>query len=129
MRWIELETVLKIHNRVIDSTGGSYGLRDKNALESALLSPLATFDGQELYPEIFKKVAILLYKIANNHAFVDGNKRTAFVVALTVFAVNGYEFKFTQKEVVNFMLSVARGDTSYRQICQWFKDHAISNKK
>ena len=129
MKWIELETVLEIHNRVIESTGGSYGLRDKNALESALFSPLATFDGQELYPEIFEKVAVLLFKIANNHPFLDGNKRTAFVAALTIFSVNGYEFKFTQGEVVSCMLSVARGNSSYQQICQWLKDHTISNNE
>jgi len=127
MKWIALEAVLEIHNSVIESTGGSYGLRDENALESALFSPLATFDGRELYPGIFEKVAVLLYKIANNHPFLDGNKRTAFVVALTIFAVNGYEFKFTQDEVVSFMLSVARGDSDPRQICQWLKDHVLSD--
>ena len=129
MKWIELETVLEIHNSVIKSTGGSYGLRDENALESALFSPLATFDDQELYPEIFEKVAVLLFGIANNHPFLDGNKRTAFVVALTIFAANGYEFEFTQEEVVSFMLNVAKGSLSYRQICEWFTDHAISNNE
>ena len=49
MKWIELETVLNIHNLIIESTGGSYGLRDKNILESALHSPLATFYGKDLY--------------------------------------------------------------------------------
>ncbi|HAA34473.1 MAG TPA: type II toxin-antitoxin system death-on-curing family toxin, partial [Firmicutes bacterium] len=88
-----------------------------------------TFDGRELYPGIVEKVAVLLFKIANNHPFLDGNKRTAFVVALTIFAVNGYEFKFTQEEVVTFMLSVARGDSSYRQICQWLKEHVISSNE
>ena len=78
MKWIELEAVLEIHNRIIKYTGGSYGLRDENALESALFSPLATFDGQKLYPGIFEKVAVLLFKIANNHPLLDGNKRTAF---------------------------------------------------
>ena len=71
MKWIELETVLEIHNRIINYTGGSYGLRDKNALESALFLPLATFDGRELYPGIVEKVAVLLFKIANNHPFME----------------------------------------------------------
>jgi len=122
---MELETLLEIHDRIIESTGGSYGLRDKNALQSALLSPLATFDGQELYPEAYQKVAVLLFKLVNNHPFVDGNKRTAFVVALTILAANGYEFRFTQEEVVSFMLSVATGKSNDHQICQWLKDHTI----
>ncbi|MEW5786027.1 MAG: Fic family protein [Bacillota bacterium] len=80
MKWITIETVLEIHDQVIKSTGGSYGLRDKNALESALNSPLATFEGKELYPGFLKKVAVLLYKTVNNHSFVDGNKRTLLLL-------------------------------------------------
>jgi len=101
----------------------SYGVRDKNALESALYAPLATFDKQELYPEFIKKVAVLLFGIANNHPFIDGNKRTAFVVALTVLAANGYALKFTQEEVVTFMLNVASGNLNNQEIWQWLKDH------
>ncbi len=123
MKWVELETVIKIHNRVIESTGGSYGLRDKKFLESALHSPLATFDGQDLYPDIVRKVAILLLKITNNHPFVDGNKRTAFVTALTILASNGYEFNCSQEEIVRFMLEVAKSKISDEQIYQWLMTH------
>lgn len=123
MKWIELETVLNIHNLIIESTGGSYGLRDKNILESALHSPLATFDGKDLYPNIVKKVAILLLKITINHPFVDGNKRTAFVTALTILASNGYEFNCRQEEIVRFMMEVAKSKSSYEQICQWLMNY------
>ncbi len=123
MKWIDLDTVLEIHCRVIESTGGSNGVRDKNALDSAIYSPLATFDKQELYPDIIEKVAVLLYNIASNHPFIDGNKRTAFVIALTVLATNGYALKFTQAEVVSFMLNVASGGSNYQQITNWFKAH------
>ncbi len=77
MKWIELESVLEIYNSVIESTGGSYGVRDKNALESALFSPLATFDGQELYPEIFKKVAV--WNLCCNK--FDSNSENVIVVS------------------------------------------------
>ena len=66
--------------------------------------------------------------MASNHPFVDGNKRTAFVVALTVFAVNGYTLKFTQEEVVTFMFNVAGGNSNYPEIQQWFKDHVKNDR-
>ncbi|QGT98797.1 Death on curing protein, Doc toxin [Candidatus Syntrophocurvum alkaliphilum] len=123
IKWIDLDTVLEIHQKVIKSTGGSNGVRDLNALDSAIYSPLATFDKQELYPDIIEKVAVLLYYIVNNHPFIDGNKRTAFVVALTVFVANGYSLKFTQAEVIKFMLNVASGGSNYQQITKWFTEH------
>ncbi len=97
MKWVDYDTVLEIYDLVIKSTGGTYGIRDKSILESALFTPLATFDGRELYPGVLNKVAVLLYKIANNHPFVDGNKRVAFVTAVTVLASNGFELNSSQE--------------------------------
>ena len=84
---------------------------------------MATFDGQEVYPGILRKVAFLLFKIVNNHPFIDGNKRVAFITALTILASNGYEFNCRQDEVIKIMLKVAKGKLNYEQICQWFKAH------
>jgi len=119
VNWLSLKTLLKIHGNIIEATGGNIGLRDKGLLESALFSPLATFGGEDLYIDIYQKVAVMLYAITNNHPFVDGNKRTA----LTTLEVNGYKFKATQSEVVEFMLGVATGKTKsskslYKKHCQ-----------
>jgi|GEM_PF-316572 len=110
MKWIEVETVLEIHDMIINATGGSEGIQSLGALESALYTPSATSGGQELYPGIIHKVAVLLYGITNNHPFIDGNKRTAFVTALTVLATNSYDIDCTQEEVVAFMVEVAQGN-------------------
>ena len=127
MKWIELETVLEIYSRVIKSTGGTYGIRDKGILESALFAPLATFNGQNLYPGILKKVAVLLITITNNHPFVDGNKRAAFVTALTILASNGYEFNCSQEEIVEVILEIAQGNLDYEQVYQWLKANTMKN--
>jgi len=123
MKWITTESIIEIHKIVIDSTGGSQGIRSLGALESALFSPLATFDGIDLYPEMVGKAAMLLYSISSNHPFVDGNKRTAFVITATVLEVNGYKTQFAQEEVVLFMLQVAQGKADQKHIKLWLEEH------
>lgn len=77
---IELRDVLNIHNILIDKFGGSKGVRDQGSLESAINRPFATFDNQDLYPTPWDKAAAILESILINHPFVDGNKRTAYVL-------------------------------------------------
>ncbi len=110
---------------VTASTGGSQRVRSLGALESALNSPLATFDGTDLYPDIVEKVAMLLNSITNNHPFIDGNKRTAFVVTATILEDNGYKTQFTQEEVVSFMLQIAQGKVNQTEIKQWLDEHIL----
>jgi len=64
-----------LHDRIIISSGGSHGIRDVSALESALAQPRATFDGVDLYPDLIAKAAALGFLLVANHPFVDGNKR------------------------------------------------------
>lgn len=70
MKWITAESVIEIHKIIIDSTGGSQGVRSPGALDSALSSPLATFDSADLYPTIVDKASMLLNSITNNHPFI-----------------------------------------------------------
>jgi len=125
MKWVSAESVIEIHKMVTASTGGSQGVRSLGALESALNSPLATFDGADLYPDIVEKVAMLLNSITNNHPFIDGNKRTAFVVTATILEDNGYKTQFTQEEVVSFMLQIAQGNVNQTEIKQWLDEHIL----
>jgi death on curing protein len=125
MKWVTTESVIEIHKIVIASTGGSPGIRSLGALESSLFSPLATFDGKDLYPGLLDKAAMLLYSISSNHPFVDGNKRTAFVISVTVLEDNGFKTLFTQDEVVLFMLKVAQDNADQTQIKEWLEKHMI----
>ena len=83
--------VLMLHTQLIESTGGSDGIRDEGLLDSALESPFQSFSGEELYPSIQAKAARLCYGLVKNHAMVDGNKRIGVHVMLVFLAVNGYE--------------------------------------
>jgi len=77
MRYLTVEEVLKLHARLIEQSGGSEGLRDPDALASAVEQPRMTFGGEDLYPTLAEKAADLGFALAKNHSFVDGNKRTA----------------------------------------------------
>ena len=109
MKYLSPEQVLFIHSRLIDTTGGSHGVRDIGLLQSAVSRPKATFGGKDLYPDIFRKAAALMESLARNHPFVDGNKRTAITSAAVFLGMNGYRLDTTQKELERFTLSVAVG--------------------
>lgn len=88
--WIETDFVEKIHDLIVEQIGGSLGIRDHNMLESALSKPQNQFFYSE-NPDIFDIAAAYAHGISRNHAFIDGNKRTAFVVAGIFLEKNGFE--------------------------------------
>jgi death-on-curing protein len=75
MRYLSIIEVLEIHDQLISTSGGSRGIRDIKALESAVSQPHLTFDKKELYPDIVAKASALCFALVMNHPFVDGNKR------------------------------------------------------
>jgi death on curing protein len=92
-----LSEVLRLHEDVIASFGGSLGIRDEGLLESALAQPQATFGGEFLHATIYEQAAAYLYHLAMNHPFIDGNKRTAFAVMDTFLRLNGYQLSLTNE--------------------------------
>ena len=72
--YLTLNAVIELHDYHIQQSGGSSGIRDKGALESAIAQPRATFDGEDLYPTIVEKAVALGFSLIQNHAFVDGNE-------------------------------------------------------
>ena len=100
------------------------GVRDIALLESAVNAPFQTFGGQDLFPSIYEKAARLLYGIANNHAFVDGNKRTA-VHAMEVFLImNRISLDYTIDEMEDMVIGIADNTLTYEDAVQWITEHA-----
>ncbi len=91
MRYLTLNEVLELHLRLMKQSGGPIGVRDLNALESALAQPRMTFVGKDLYPIIVEKAAALGFSFIKNHPFIDGNKRTGHAVMETFLVLNDYE--------------------------------------
>lgn len=122
--YISLDVVIVIHDDMVERYGGSFGIRDINLIQSALSRPQVSFGGQDLYPSIFDKAAALFHSLLFNHAFVDANKRTAMVATARFLAINGYDFKLTDKEFVAFPLQVEREHTKLEEIASWLKKHS-----
>lgn len=115
--------ILMLHSQLIQSYGGSDGIRDESLLESALESPFQSFGGEELYPSIQAKAARLCYGLVKNHAMTDGNKRIGAHAMLVFLAINGYDLEYSQKELVDLILGVAEGEKDYADILHWLIEH------
>lgn len=87
---LDAEAVLAIHAEVLAAHGGTAGLRDRGLLESAVAAPQASFGGTPLISDPIEIAAAYLFYLCRNHAFVDGNKRTALAAALVFLKVNGW---------------------------------------
>lgn len=90
LRFLITSEVIEIHDKEMITAGGLSGIRDINALEAAVTAPQASFSGQYLM-DIFEMAATYIHSIAQNHPFLDGNKRTALASSLTFLFINGYE--------------------------------------
>ena len=117
------EQVLMIHKHLIESTGGSEGIRDEGLLDSALSNPFQSFNEEELYPSIQAKAAQLCFGLVRNHPMLDGNKRLGAHVMLVFLALNGYELSYTQQELSDTILALASGEIDIKSILQWIIEH------
>jgi len=122
--YLILEQILFIHDQLIEETGGTFGLRDLGALHAAAERPKASFGGKEAYPDLLAKTAALLESLCNNHPFLDGNKRTAYVAVGLFLELNGFELAASRRTAEPFMLGVAQGRMGLQQSRAWLKKHA-----
>jgi death on curing protein len=122
-RWIGQKVVYAVHDRQLAEHGGLDGIRDQGAVESALARPQnrAMYDN----PDAATLAAAYAYGLARNHGFVDGNKRTAWVVARLFLADNGCRLRFDKLEAVQIVEAVAAGSLSEENLAAWFRKHLI----
>lgn len=124
IEYLTAQQVLFIHARLLAATGGEHGVRDIGLLQSAVARPQATFDGHDLYPDLFHKAAALMESLAQNHPFVDGNKRTAITAASLFLLRNGRRVNSTNSELEQFTLWVVNEHPSQTAIATWFRDNS-----
>lgn len=123
MIFLSLADTLSLHERIIQQSGGSLGVRNRDAIASALIQPFATFDGQELYPALVDKAALAGYLLICNHPFVDGNKRIGHAVMEVVLILNGFEIAASIDEQEKIILQVADGTLSRGEFTDWLRQH------
>lgn len=121
--------VIFVHDRMIKRFGGSFGIRDHGLIISAVERPKTTFGGEYLYKTIFDKASALLQSILKNHAFIDGNKRTALTSAGIFLRNNGFKLNNSHKEELEFSIKVDNEHLSLEQISKWLKGHATKIEK
>jgi death-on-curing protein len=114
------EVVLAIHDEQIAEHGGGAGVRDLALVQSALGRPrnLVAYGT----PDLADLAAAYVFAIARNHRFVDGNKRTAFVVAYVFLLDHGYELAAGDSEAVRVMFAVAAGEMAEAELAAWLRD-------
>lgn len=123
MQFLELEQLLSLHAKVIARSGGSDGVRDMGAVESALAQPQMAFGDTELYPTLAEKAAALGYSLIKNHAFVDGNKRIGHAAMETFLLLNGFEVNASTDEQERIILSLAASEMGRDQFSDWVVAH------
>jgi death-on-curing protein len=125
---IDLEKAEEVHDNVIYEFGGSNGIRDKGLLLSALARPYATFDQQDLYPTAVSKAAAVFESIIINHPFIDGNKRTAYVLLRLTLLDFDLDILASQNEKYEMSIAASKGELGIEEINQWIKEKLITNK-
>ena len=125
MRYLSLQEVISLHSLLISQSGGSSGLRDRGALESAVAQPEASFGGEELYPDLASKAAALGHSLIQNHPFVDGNKRVGHAALEVFLLLNGYEIDASVDEQEKIIIDVASGKVSRIELSAWLREHMI----
>lgn len=124
-----LGEVERIHRVLIAEFGGTTGIRDKASLEAALARPFQTFDGNELYPSPITKAASLIESILTNHPFLDGNKRTGYVLMRLLLLRDHLDINATQEEKYSFVIHIATGKIAFEAIVDWLTLHTITLNK
>ncbi len=119
--FLTLDEMVEIHSQQIENYGGSDGLRDPAALESATATPMATYDGHYLHPTVPAMAAAYLFHVCQNHPFVDGNKRTGANAAVTFLIMNDWDLDFSEDEFADLVLSVAAGAISKPALTDLFE--------
>lgn len=128
MQYLDITEVHEMHRVIIVQSGGTAGVRDFALLHSAVERPKATFGGVDLYPTLWSKAASLLQSLCLNHAFTDGNKRTAWGSAKRFLWLNGYHLQTKPKEGADFMVYVDNQKPDLKEIASWLKTHSKRTK-
>ena len=120
---ISIKQALSIHKIVIEKFGGSQGIRDINGLESALARPFQTFRGGELYSSIEEKAAAIGESIIMNHLFVDGNKRTGYLLMEAILRYGNKKISVNNDLLYQFVISISTGEIKFNKIVEWLKNN------
>jgi death-on-curing protein len=121
-RYPTVEETVAVHAKLIEQFGGSGGVRDHAALESALARPQSGY-----YSDLIQEAAALWESLSQNHAFVDGNKRIAVTMTAAFLRVNGYRMEFDDADAFSFLLDLYETSRiSFPELDRWLRQHVVA---
>ena len=118
------DDVIFTNDVLIQNTGGKFGIRELNLLESAINAPFQTFSEKDLYPTIEEKAARLAFTLTMNHPFIDGNKRTASAIFLAFLEQNKISFTANNSEIANTFVALGSKKLNFDQFLAWVLNNA-----
>jgi len=121
--WVREDVVLAVHLRQLAEHGGGEGIREEGLLQSALARPQNILAYSAPPPDMASLATAYAYGIARNHPFVDGNKRTALIVARLFLLLNGMDLVATQEEKYSIFLALAADELSEDGLANWVRAH------
>jgi death-on-curing protein len=126
--FLSVDDVLLLHTDTIDIDGGSHGVRDHGLLDAAVAMPRQQFGGAYLHQDLAAMAAAYMFHIAQNHPFIDGNKRAAVLSALAFLTVNEIEELPDPKDLESVTLQVADGELDKDALTKWIRKN-VGKKK
>ena len=123
--WVKEAVVIAIHQRQLAEHGGRDGIRDRGLLESALFRPQNQYNYGN--PTIFELAAAYGFGLTNNHPFIDGNKRTAYVVMRTFLKLNGCRIQASSREKYQVWLRLASSQLDELDLATWIEEKSVEN--
>ena len=122
--WIGVLETLVLHDLQLVAFGGAAGVRDFGALGSALARPRNLLSYGKKKPSLARLAAAYALGIIKNHPFIDGNKRTALVIAFTFLEVNGIEINASEEAAYGMFIDLASGRMSEEELGEWISDNS-----
>jgi death-on-curing protein len=126
--WIEVRDVLAIHDRLLALHGGAPGLRDRGLLESALARSRQHY-AYARSPDVIEMAALYTAGIVRNHPFVDGNKRTGFVIGVLFLELHGFDFKASEADATQVVMGLAAGTLDEAAYVAWLRENVRRKRR
>jgi death-on-curing protein len=126
--WIDERDAFALHDRLLALDGGAAGVRDAGLLQSALARPRQLYSYGD-NPDLAAIATAYTGGIIRNHPFVDGNKRTGFIVGVLFLEMNGYDFTATEADATQAVLGLAAGSLDEAGFAAWLRTHASCRRE
>lgn len=127
MKYVKVDKVIDLHEKLIERYGGSKGIRDNGLLISSIESVFQTYGGDELYPTDIDKIVQASFSLVKNHCFIDGNKRIGMMLLLYLLEINNFKHKLNNEDIIKLGLELASGEMTKEDFKTFIENKIIND--